>query len=115
MASVPYKFTLGASTNLQPVRAGQTANLKGFSYAVSAAYPVFLKLYWTNTVPTVGTTVPNATFQLGPSAGVAGGYQSFPDGITNNGELWVAVTKLVADTDTTATVANDAVITLFVE
>ncbi len=120
MAAVPFKFTTAASTNLQPVRAAQTANFKGFSAVVSAAYAVFLKLYWfTPTTaangPTVGTTVPNATFMLGVTAGASSTSLSIPDGLTGNGELWVAVTKLVGDADSTVTVANDAVVTIFVE
>ena len=116
MASVPYKFTTANTTNLQPVRAGQTANLKGIVAVGTAAYEIFVKLYWTNTAPTVGTTVPNLTFAVPALGTTTGGLTaSFPDGITGNGELWVAVTKLAADTDTTVVVAGDGIITLLVE
>jgi len=121
MASVPYKFTLASSNNLQPVRAGQGGNLKGYSAVVIAAYPVFIKLYWfvpTAAAPTpvVGTTVPNMTIEVGvPSTGVGHNEQSWPDGVTGNGQLWVAVTKVATDADNTSTTAGDAVITLLVE
>lgn len=121
MASVPFKFTTAATTNLQAVRAGQTANIKGYSAVNSAAYPIFIKLYWfANTAaasaPTVGTTVPNMTIGVNANATlVQGQTEGWPDGITGNGELWVAVTKVAADTDTTAVASGDGIITLLVE
>jgi hypothetical protein len=110
MASVPFKFTTTASTNLLPVRAGQTANLKGFSI-VNVATPIFVKLFWSNSIPVVGTTVPNLT--IGAVASV-NPTQDWPDGITGNGELWVAVTAAAADSDVGVAAAG-AVITLLVE
>lgn len=110
MAAVCFKFTTAASTNLQPVKAGQSANLKGYSIANAAAVSA-VKLFWTNTIPTVGTTVPNATFNFAASVNEK---QSFPDGITGNGELWVAVTAAPADSDNANATAG-AVVTLFVE
>lgn len=121
MASVPYKFTTAATTNLQSVRAGQTANLKGYSAVNSAAYPIFLKLYWfintaSASAPTVGTTVPSMTIGINAgSAIVVGQSGSWPDGITGNGELWAAVTKLAADSDATVVASGDGIITLLVE
>jgi len=115
MAAITYKFTTGASTNLQVVRAGQTANVKGYAYVVSAAYPVFVKFYWTNAAPTVGTTIPNLTIEC-PTVSTAGnGVQSIPDGITGNGDLWVAITKNAGDSDATAVASGDLILTLFLE
>jgi len=115
MASVPYKFTTTASTNLQPVRAGQSANFKGFAVA-NVATAIYIKLYWftptaSSTGPTVGTTVPNMTIGIAASAN---DHEGWPDGITGNGELWVAVTAAAADSDS-ANAAAGAVITLLVE
>jgi hypothetical protein len=124
MASVPYKFATLGSTNLQVVRAGQTANLKGIVAVNAAAYEVFVKLYWFapgevtagTDSPTVGTTVPELTFAVPALGTTTGGLNvSFPDGITEVGNLWVAVTKLGTDADATAVLANDAVVTLLVE
>jgi hypothetical protein len=112
MAAVPYHFTTAASTNLQTVRAGQTANLKGYEI-MPPATAIFIKLYWMlgGVAPTVGTTVPNLT--IGTIASTPKS-QSFPDGITGNGQLWVAVTGAVSDGDSSnATAAG--VITLLVE
>jgi len=116
MASVPYKFTTAASTNLQPVRAGQSANIKGYAVA-NVATAIYIKLYWftENSAsvegPVVGTTVPNMTIGIAASAN---DHESFPDGITGNGQLWVAVTAAAADTDS-ANAAAGAVVTLLVE
>jgi len=121
MATVPYKFSTTAGTNLQPVRAGQTANLKGIIAAGTNIYQVFAKLYWftptaTAIAPTVGTTIPDLTIGIPAlNTQTPDANYSFPDGITKNGQLWVAVTKLTGDTDTTAVLAGDAVITLLVE
>ena len=113
--AIPYQFTTTASTNLQPVRAGQTANFKSLVYVCTAAYNCFIKLYATgpnNTPPVVGTSVPFLTVQANT---VAGGYLSFENGVATNGQLWVAVTKNAPYTDTTATAAGDVIVTLNVE
>jgi hypothetical protein len=121
MASVPYKFTTTASTNLQLVRAGQTANFKGIVAQCVAAYDIFLKLYWftptaSATAPVVGTTIPQLTIAIASSnLQTPDANFSWPDGITGNGQLWVAVTKVASDTDTTAVAAGDGIITLLVE
>lgn len=120
MASVPFQYTTTASTNLVPVgRAGSLgANLKGWNVTNTAAYAIFVKLWWgaQGALPTVGTTVPMLTITC-PAAATSGGGStlSLPDGCTNNGPLWMWVTKLAAATDSTNTVAGDGLITLFVE
>lgn len=110
-AGVTYHFTTTASTNLQPVRSGQSGNLKGYLISPPAT-AIYVKIYWTSGgPPTVGTTVPNLTIATVASTPIA---QSFPDGITGNGQMWVAVTGAVADNDSSnATAAG--VITLLVE
>jgi hypothetical protein len=57
-------------------------------------------------------TCPSPTATTGVSGGTV---QSFADGITGNGELWVWVTKNAVATDTTATAAGDGIITILVE
>lgn len=113
--AVPFKFTTTASTNLQPVRQSG-GKLKGYAVA-NVATAIFIKLYWfTETSasvegPVVGTTVPNMTIGVAASANVTEGW---PDGITGNGQLWVAVTAAAADADN-ANAAAGAVITLLIE
>lgn len=114
--SVPFHFTtVGGAPAAFPVRAGQSGKLKGFA-ASNAAGVTSIKLYWwppSGAVegPVVGTTVPNMTITLVASVN---DHESWPDGITGNGQLWAAVTGAPADNDTTAATAG-AVITLLVE
>ena len=110
MASVTYKFTTQASTNLQAVRAGQVGNLTSISIA-NVATAIYVKLYWTNTTPTVGTTVPAYTMGAAASANVNLTYTS---PLTGNGQLWVAVTAAAADGDS-GNAASGAVVTLGLE
>jgi len=109
-SSVPFKFTTTASTNLLPVgSADQGGNVKGISVA-NVATAIYIKLYW-GPQPTVGTTVPNLTIGVAASANILVGW---PDGVTGNGQLWVAVTAAAADGDS-ANAAAGAVVTLLVE
>lgn len=122
MASVPFKFTTAASTNLQQVRQGTGGNIKGFSATnASTTVMMYIKLYWFTptaaaTAPVVGTTVPNLTIPVNPPAVAGGGVsQSWPDGVTGNGQLWVAVTAGTGlDTDVTAATVG-SVVSLLVE
>jgi hypothetical protein len=115
MSANTYHFTTTASTNLQAVRAGQAGKIKGYSVA-NVATAIYIKFYWftptsTAIAPSVGTTVPNLTVGVAASANVS---QNFGDGITGNGQLWVAVTAAAADTDN-ANAAAGAIITVLVE
>ncbi len=117
MASVPYKFNTTASTNLQPVRASQAANLKAVVATNTSAAIQYIKIYWfiptaAAPVPVVGTTIPSLVFAVPATTGAVN--QSFPDGVTGQGQMWVAVTGAQVDTDATAT-AVGGVVTLCVE
>ncbi len=76
----------------------------------------FVKIWWqgnSNTAPVLGTTAPNATFPVPPVS--AGGLSvALFSPITNAGPCFVAVTKLAADSDTTALAAG-SVVTLLIE
>ena len=109
-SSVTYHFTTTASTNLQPLgSADQGGTVKGYTFN-NAAGANALKSYW-GPQPTVGTTVPNYTELMVTSTVVV---RTFPDGITGNGQLWVAVTGAVADSDSSNGTAA-AVVTILVE
>ena len=109
-SSVCYHFTTTASTNLQPLgSADQGGTVKGYAFN-NAATANALKFYW-GAQPTVGTTVPSYSELIAASAVVV---RQFPDGITGNGQLWVAVTGAIADNDSTNGVAA-AVVTILVE
>jgi len=109
-SSVTYHFTTTASTNLQPLgSADQGGTVKGYTFN-NAAGANALKFYW-GPQPTVGTTVPNYSELIASSAVIS---RQFPDGITGNGQLWVAVTGAIADNDSTNGTAA-AVVTILVE
>lgn len=113
--SVPFQYTTTASTNLTTVRGGGSlaAKLKGYALYNNTGTTYYVKLWWgaNGATPTVGTTVPHLTIA---STTATGAVQSFPDGITNNGQLYMWVTASAAATDTTATSAG-GLITLLVE
>jgi hypothetical protein len=112
------KLNTANTTNLTLIKGGQNVDLLGVLGVNTSAYEIFIKFYWMSTTqtavpPTVGTTVPNLTLAipaLGTTTGVANYYWS--DGITMNGPLYFAVTKLAADSDTTVVVAGDGIITI---
>lgn len=120
MASTLFNLTTGSSTNLTNVRYAKgispDMSLTGYSITNTAAYAIFVKFYWFQSTasvsgPTVGTTVPNLTVNV---ATVSTREFTYPmGGLTGYGDLWIAVTKAAAATDTTATVAGDGILTLF--
>lgn len=119
--STPYKFNTTATTNLQPVSgASETAKICGLIAQNTAAYDIFLKAYWSRQgeIPVVGTSVPDLTIGIpAPSTTVTPGQSinSIANPVGRLGQLWVWVTKLAADTDTTATAAGDGIITLLLQ
>lgn len=124
MTASVFRLVTGASTNLTKVRSN-AAKVKGFAFTnTNATYAIFVKLYWytptpSAPTPTVGTTVPDVTIGVPAVTATTGGgtiTESFPDGFSaRQGDLWIAVTKLVADSDTTAVGAGDGLVSLLVE
>jgi hypothetical protein len=115
MTAAVRKINTANSTNLTKLKDG-SANFKGFLINNPSGAAAFVKLYWfTPTasvpIPVVGTTVPDITIQVGT---VGSDHESFPDGITKAGELWLATTLLVTDADATAAPAG-ILISLFYE
>jgi hypothetical protein len=120
MAAGIRKLTTANSTNLTKLKEGQ-ATLKGIAALNTTAAAIFLKFYWfipTNSaaLPTVGTTVPDITIEL-PALGTTTGnvLQSWPDGVSKAGELYLAVTNLAADSDATVVAAGSGIISVFYE
>lgn len=120
MTATVFKLNTGASTNLTKLK-DLPANLKGIAAVCTAAYAIFVKFYWyTPTAaapaPTVGTTVPDMTIEVPALGTTTGGVlQSWPDGISKAGLLFMAVTKLATDADTTVVVAGDGLISVIYE
>ena len=121
MTALVLKLATANTTNLTKVKDIATGVLKGWVATNTTAAAIFLKFYWyTPTAaaptPTVGTTVPDLTITV-PALGTTTGTdsQSFPDGMQRAGQLWLAVTNLVADNDATAVAAGSGLITVLYE
>lgn len=124
MTASVHKFVTTGDTNLRLVNAlaDSPPKFKGIIAVNTAAYAIFVKLYWfkptaSAPAPTVGTTVPQLTILL-PALATSGGGVQFQDSdgsVGGDGQLWVAVTKLAADSDTTAVVAGDGIISLLID
>lgn len=120
MTATVKRIVTAGSTNLQQLNtlADSPPKLKGWIIVNTAAYAIFVKFYWfkptaTAAAPTVGTTAPQITVQI-PT--VAMDAQSFTEGmIGGDGQLWIAVTKLAADSDTTAVVAGDGLLSILID
>ena len=97
-----------ASTNATSVKAS-AGQVYGFYLYDSATYTVFLKLYNKASAPTVGTDTPVMTIPV-PAGG--GAVADFDGGIAFGTGIAFAVTKLIADTDTTVVAANDLAVNL---
>lgn len=121
MTASVYRLVTAGTTNLNQVRNGP-ATVKGIIAVNTAAYEIFVKLYWFRPTasasgPTVGTTAPQVTIAIPALGTTTGGLErTWPDGFSGgDGNLFIAVTKLAADNDTTAVVAGDGLISLLVE
>jgi hypothetical protein len=120
MTATVLKIATAATTNLIKVK-DQPANLKGISCLNTTAAAIFLKIYWyvptaSAPTPTVGTTVPDMTIEL-PALGTTTGnvIQSWPDGVSKAGLMFIAVTNLAADSDATAVGAGAGLISIIYE
>lgn len=121
MTASVYRLVTAGSTNLTKVK-DSNAVIKGLIAVNTAAYAIFVKLYTftpsaTAAAPTVGTTAPSVTIEIPALGTTTGGVQeSWPDGFScGDGNLFLAVTKLAADSDTTAVTAGDGLISLLIE
>lgn len=91
-----------ATTNGQNMKAS-AGTLWSMACSNAGAAAAFVKIYNITTAPTVGTTVPALTIAIpaGSTTVVSGG----ANGIRLTSGLAIAITNLVADTDTTAVAA----------
>jgi hypothetical protein len=97
------RVAAAASTNATSLKAsaGQVGEVDLYNVA---AYTVFLKFYNKASAPTVGTDTPVWTIPIQAGGGYA---KSFPRGKTFATGIAYAITKLQADSDTTAVAAGD--------
>lgn len=97
------RVVAAATTNATSLKAS-AGNISQMDLFNVAAYDVFVKFYNKASSPTVGTDTPIWTLPLKAGTGYSGSFlqgKSFATGIA------YAITKLLADADTTALVAGD--------
>jgi len=99
------RIASAGSTNATLVKAGPTQAYKITVYN-NAAYAVFLKLFNKATAPTVGTDVPVAVIGV-PATATGASVTCDIDGLNFQLGLAYCITKLIADSDVTAVLAND--------
>lgn len=97
------RVTSAASTNATSVVANP-ASVDSVNFYNAAAYAVFVKLFDKASAPTVGTDVPKAVFGIKAGERIDA---AFPKGLQFDTGLAFSVTKLAADSDTTAVAAAD--------
>lgn len=97
------RVNAAASTNATNLKAS-AGNIFEIDVYNVAAYDVFLKLYNKASAPTVGTDTPVWTIPIKAGTGFS---RVFPMGRQFGTGISYAITKLQADSDTTATVASD--------
>ena len=117
---VPFPLTTTATTNLVRINGGsQEGNLCGWVITNTAAYSIFVKLWWSgtlNTAPVVGTTVPTITITCPAASTTTGGNtNNLANPCSGQGTLWMWVTKLAPATDTTVTAVGDGILTILVQ
>jgi hypothetical protein len=110
---IAYKFTTGTGTPAL-LSLGVVGFIGACASNLETTTTIFLKLWWqhdTTTIPVIGTTAPDVTIPIAQT-----GLAPFALPLSLNmggGPAWAAVTKLGADTDTTALSTGGEVITLF--
>jgi|CXWL01.1.fsa_nt_gi hypothetical protein len=97
------RVAAAATTNATLVK-GAPGRLKSINVANGAIAAKFLKLYDLAVAPTVGTSVPVATFLI-PTLGRCD--LNFGAGLLFTVGIAYAITGAIADSDTTAVAAND--------
>ena len=95
--------TAAASTNATSVTAVPT-QIDSIDLTNYAGYSCFFKIYDNATTPTVGTDIPILTI---PVPTLSESTHAWPDGLQLANGYTYAMTKLIADTDTTVLVAGD--------
>jgi hypothetical protein len=123
MTASVFKLTSANTTNLTKIKDGP-ANLKGVEFLNTGGTEFYVKFYWfkptaSAEAPTVGTTVPDLTILVAASGG--GGAldkvsnRSWPDGMTRDGQLYMATTVTAADSGAAAIGAGAGILSVLYE
>jgi len=109
MPSSKFHLVAQSGTNANVVKASAGV-LTGWNMSNDADYAVYVKLYDKATAPNVGTDVPAQTIQV-----QAGEPVPFPPGpgITYSNGIAIAITKGMADSDSSPVVAGDCAVDIF--
>jgi hypothetical protein len=102
---VTMSHLLAAASTNGTVLKGSSGQLYGAAIYNNAAYPVYMRFYNTASAPTVGTTT--IVYEVPVQAGTEREVHS-DEGLAFSSGIAYSLTKGIADTDTTATAANDA-------
>ena len=107
-----FKLISAASTNASTVKAGAGNLYSIHAINTNASAVRYLKLYNLAANPTVGTSIPVATFAIPGNSQGAGFTITFSMGPNFSTGIALAITAGVADNDTTAILANEVTVTL---
>jgi len=111
-ATLPFRLISAASTNATSVKASAGTITTITAVSINETTVSYLKIYDKATAPTVGTDVPVMTIPVPTNIQGAGIVISIPNGVTFSNGIAIAVTGGVADSDTTAVLADEVVINL---
>lgn len=107
-----FKLISTAGTNASTVKAGAGNLYSIHAINTNASAVRYLKLYNLASNPTVGTSIPVATFAIPANSLGAGFTLTFSMGPNFSTGIALAITGGVADNDTTAILANEVTLTL---
>ena len=111
-SALPFRLISEASTNATLVKASAGTLTTITAINLSEEDVSYLKIYDKASAPTVGTDVPVMTIPIPTNLKGAGITISIPNGVTFSNGIAIAVTSLVADSDTTAILADEVIVNL---
>jgi hypothetical protein len=122
MTASVFKLTSANTTNLTKIKDGP-ANLKGVEFLNTGSADFYVKFYWfkptdSAEAPTVGTTVPDLTILVATSATGSpdrSTSRSWPDGMTRDGQLYIATTVTAAVSGAAAIGAGAGILSVLYE
>ena len=112
VVTLPFRLISAASTNATSVKASAGTITTIVAVNINETTVSYLKIYDKATAPTVGTDIPVMTIPIPTNIQGAGIVIPIPNGVTFSNGIAIAITGGVADSDTTAVVANEVVVNL---
>lgn len=106
-AGSTYSHISTHDTNLVVIKSGAGVLLGIDGFSESGANGAWIKLYDKATAPVLASDTPIARRKIIPLTGGAGFIKPYPQGVAFTNGLAMAITGLIADTDTTAVASAD--------